>query len=156
MQMITSEDYTEFIGPNAGTYLFNFAKFQTLRDGFTVTWHWPAFFFGFWWFLYRKMYFWAFITFLVGFLPFGNFIAQLGYGLSAYYFYYRDCTGKIGAIKATAPVGGASAMLRDTGGVHGWVKIVGVVCFFLQPAWIMLMSMLFGSAFFFSFHQVML
>ncbi|CCO22863.1 DUF2628 domain-containing protein [Maridesulfovibrio hydrothermalis] len=156
MQFVTSDDYVDFTGPNAGKYLFNFAKFQTLRDGFTVTWHWPAFLFGFWWFLYRKMYFWAFVTFLVGFLPFGNFIAQIGYGLSAYYFYYRDSTSKIGAIKATVPEGRARDVIRETGGVHWWVKIAGAVCFFLQPLWIFVMSLLFGSAFIFSFQQVML
>ena len=155
MEMITSQDYQEYIGPNAGKFHFNFAKFQQLHDGFTVTWHWPAFLFGFWWFLYRKMYFWAAITFLIGFLPFGNFIAQIGYGMSAYFFYYRDSTAKIGAIKSTAPAGGASVIMRDTGGVHSWVKIVGLICFFLQPLWIFFMSLFFGSAFIFSFHQVM-
>ncbi|WP_432738467.1 DUF2628 domain-containing protein [Maridesulfovibrio sp. FT414] len=156
MHMITTDDYVEYIGPNADKYIFNFAKFQTLRDGFTVTWHWPAFLFGFWWFLYRRMYFWAAVTFLVGFLPFGGLIAQLGYGMSAYYLYYRDSTAKIGAIKATTPVGGASIALQHAGGVHGWVKIVGLLCFFLQPIWIFFMTVLFGGAFIVSFQQVML
>ena len=156
MNVISTDDYASFIGPNAGKYLFNFAKFQSLRDGFVATWHWPAFLFGFWWFLYRKMYFWAFVTFLVGFLPFGNLIAQLGYGLSAYFFYYRDTTAKIAGIMSMYPSQNTRMILEDTGGVHGWVKFVGIICFFLQPAWIFVMSLLFGGAFLCSFQQVMM
>ncbi len=102
------------------------------------------------------MYFWAAITFLVGFLPFGNLIAQFGYGLSGYFLYYRDSTAKISAVMSTYPGQNTRMILADTGGVHGWVKLVGILCFFLQPAWIFVVSLLFGGAFMMSFQQVLM
>lgn len=156
MHITTAEDYAAYIGPNTGKYLYNFSKFQALRDGFTVTWHWPAFFFGFWWFLYRKMYFWAVVSLLITFLPFGNFIAQIGYGMSAYYLYYRDCKGKIHAVMSAYPGQNSRDILQEAGGVHGWVKIVGIICFFLQPIWIFFMTIFFGSAMMLSMHQFMM
>jgi hypothetical protein len=156
MFITTTEDYEAYIGPNSYKYLYNFSKFQALRESFTVTWHWPAFFFGFWWFLYRKMYFWAVISLLVTFLPFGNFIAQIGYGLSAYYLYYRDCSTKINMITEGCNPQNVRHVLQDAGGVHGWVKIVGIICFFLQPVWIFFVTIFFGGAMMLSMHQFMM
>lgn len=152
----TTEDYAAYIGPNSEKYIYNFAKFQSLRENFTATWHWPAFFFGFWWFLYRKMYFWAAISILVTFLPFGNFIAQIGYGLSAYYLYYKDCKVKMNAVINSYPGQNIRPILQEAGGVHGWVKIVGVLCFFLQPIWIFFATLFFGSALVLSLHPFMM
>ena len=63
---LTDEDYTTFIGKNADKYLTKFKKFNVSGvDNFSATWHWPAFFVGFWWMLYRKLYLWALLYFVV-------------------------------------------------------------------------------------------
>lgn len=53
---------------NTEYYLRHFDRFNSSGPG--ITWHWPAFFFTFLWFLYRKMWGWALLYFLLP-LPFG-------------------------------------------------------------------------------------
>ena len=68
--MVTEEDFIEYIGPRAENYLVKFKKFQaTATDGFALTWHWPAFIFGFWWLLYRKLYVWALVALGLWLIP---------------------------------------------------------------------------------------
>ena len=57
------EDYRAYLGPRADKYLLKFKRFTTKEEeGFALTWHWPAFFFGFWWMFYRKLYVWALVA----------------------------------------------------------------------------------------------
>lgn len=60
--------YKAVIGPkNQDYYLRHFARFD--RDGRVgATWHWPAFFVTFYWFLYRKMWIHAAVYFFLPYL----------------------------------------------------------------------------------------
>ena len=61
------EESVTFIGKHAEKYLTTFQKFHVNGgDHFSVTWHWPAFFFPFFWMVYRKLYLWAILSFIVG------------------------------------------------------------------------------------------
>lgn len=76
-------------------YKTAFQKFSIEgMDKFRVVWSWWAFFFGFWFFLYRKAYVEALVAFalsiLFGFIPIiGPLILMIGLGLSAIYFLYK-------------------------------------------------------------------
>ncbi|MGB5589293.1 MAG: pilin [Gammaproteobacteria bacterium] len=50
---------------NAHYYLPRFKRFED--QGVGVSWHWPAFFISFYWLLYRKMWGWAVLYFLMPF-----------------------------------------------------------------------------------------
>jgi len=57
LQSQMKEEFIVFTGENAHKYLPKFEKFNIGGvDNFSITWHWPAFFVGFWWMLYRKLY----------------------------------------------------------------------------------------------------
>lgn len=61
----TDDKYKALIGPNRqGYYLRRFAHFNK-RGKIGVSWNWPAFFVGFWWLLYRKMWLNALLYFLL-------------------------------------------------------------------------------------------
>ncbi len=60
---------------NTDYYLSRFKRFDS--GGSSVSWHWPAFFVTFYWFLYRKMWLWALIYFLLP-IPVGIFSGILG------------------------------------------------------------------------------
>ncbi|WP_423907098.1 DUF2628 domain-containing protein [Candidatus Spongiihabitans sp.] len=51
-----------FVKSNTDYYQQQFSKFgNPLKPAFKITWHWPAFFYFFFWALYRKMWLWAVI-----------------------------------------------------------------------------------------------
>lgn len=123
----TRKEYEAFIGPKAGFYLERFGKFNV--DGvetFQATWNWPAFLFTFWWMLYRKMYLWALVVFIVLTVPYVGFAAWIACGISANYLYYRHVRGKIEEVTRANP-SDFQATLAKLGGTHEWVKIVAVI-----------------------------
>ena len=89
-----------FIGKNADKYLRRFQTFS--RDGddrFQLTWHWPAFFTGPIWMLYRKLYLWALLAFLLGIFIgrifiYGQVVLWVVWGMTGYYLYYRHAKKK--------------------------------------------------------------
>ena len=100
---VTEGDFSLFIGKNADSYIQKFRKFNADGvDKFSWTWHWPAFFFGFWWLLYRKLYVWAVIAFLSLMIPYGFLLNSLVYGVVANYIYYRHVKKKISQKKNAA------------------------------------------------------
>ncbi len=122
-----------FTVKNIYTYTKNFAKFE--EDGleyFTLTWHWSAFFFPFFWCVYRKLYrlsFWALISSIL--FP---IISNIVWGLTAYYLYFNYAKGKIEELeKKNANAGVAQLVLdlRNTGGtsVSSFVLSVILVAF---------------------------
>lgn len=120
-------EYEAFIGNNAAHYVAKFRKFNV--DGvenFQATWNWPAFLFTFWWMLYRKMYIWALAVFIALHIPYAGFIAWIACGLGGNYVYYRFVRGRVEEARAAHPPD-LIATLRQLGGTHEWVKIVGVV-----------------------------
>lgn len=70
------EAWRAAIGPNNTDYYLS--RFEAFHDGAGGgRWHWPAFFMTFWWLLYRKLWGWALLYFL---LP---WIVLLPIGLAA-------------------------------------------------------------------------
>jgi hypothetical protein len=65
------EYYKAVLGPkNQDYYLRQFARFDA--DGkVSATWHWPAFFVTFYWMLYRKMWLFALVYFILPYLYLG-------------------------------------------------------------------------------------
>ena len=133
----TMEPFKLFVGPNAHYYITRFRKYQLLGGRFEMSWNWCAFLFGFWWFLYRKMYFWAILGFLSLFLPWSVFLTQAVFGVLANWLYFRHAESTIAMIQAEHPRENIMLYISQLGGVHGWVKVAGLVLFFLQPLFIL-------------------
>jgi hypothetical protein len=126
-----------FIGPNDERYLQQFRKFTSAGvPRFALTWHWPAFLFDpFLWFLYRKMYVYAFIyavgpilsayltqDFTVG------IVWRIIAGASANYIYYWHVKEQLEEIRRQAglDVAARERLLQDRGGVQPYVIWLGV------------------------------
>ncbi len=134
-----------FIGPNADRYLEQFKKFTTGgTPRFTLTWNWPAFLFvSFLWFLYRKMYVYAFIyavgpmisTYLTGDITVG-IVWSIMAGVSANYIYYWHCREHVGEIKKKhwSTQQAQELALKDAGGTQPYVIWVGVAFYLLFVA----------------------
>ena len=120
------EDYAAFIDRNVHTYLPRFGSYAAMPDNFHPGWNWAAFFFTFWWFLYRKMYMWAVICFVTLWLPYLNLLIWIGWGVVANSLYFTHATRKIGEVKAVHG-DGYPVYLRDAGGVNGWVPWVALL-----------------------------
>jgi Tfp pilus assembly protein PilE len=142
--------YKAIIGPKRQSYyLEQFARFDS-KGGAGISWHWPAFFATFYWFLYRKMWRNAIIYF---FLPYivmfavgvlaglsghsgGSFVfvAYILYTLGIFLFppmyanalYYKHCQEKIKESRATSP-----EVQRQLGELTGKGGTSGVILIFL-------------------------
>lgn len=141
--------YKAVLGPkNQDYYLRRFARFDA--DGKTsASWHWPAFFITFYWFLYRKMWLAALGYFVLPYLFAGlmgaaagarnvsaNLLLGAGYflyaagmlflpPLYANSLYYNHCRKRISAVKASAAdVQSQLAELSRKGGTSGIVTII--------------------------------
>ena len=109
LREVTEEEVSSFIGENAENYIQKFRRFNVDGvDKFSWTWHWPAFFFGFWWLLYRKLYVWALIAFLLLMIPYWFFLNSFVYGVIANYIYYKQVKKKITQKKKAA-----ASLVRD-------------------------------------------
>ncbi len=98
---VREADLALFVGKNAEKYLVKFRKFsRNGEDSFSATWHWPAFFFSFWWTLYRKLYGWAFLVLFLGCVPYLGFLVMIAFGMSANYIYYRHAKKKLIEVKS--------------------------------------------------------
>ncbi|MFX0152568.1 MAG: DUF2628 domain-containing protein [Candidatus Hodarchaeota archaeon] len=132
---VKEKDFVNFIGKNADKYLPKFKKFNVDGvDKFACTWHWPAFFFSFFWMLYRKLYMWALFAFFWVLLPYQILPAAITCGMAANYIYYKRAKKKIIKYKtAKAPVDPhkAAISLRKKGGVKVWVPTLAVFTIFL-------------------------
>lgn len=132
---VSEKDFENFIGKNSDQYLSDFRKFNVDgRDKFVLTWNWAAFFFGFWWILYRKLYVWALIAFFLLFIPFWIFVSSIVYGVCANYIYYKHAKKKIIECKknlASADESQVSFALRKIGGAQR-----GVIPIFAAIAWL--------------------
>jgi hypothetical protein len=125
---VTEDEFAAFIRGKAQQYLLKFRKFSVDgNDHFVATWHWPAFFVGFWWLLYRKMYLWAFVYFFLLIIPYANLAVWFTLAISGNYLYYRFVKGKILRVKTLQPSGDIVKTLSELGGVNKWVPVVGII-----------------------------
>lgn len=129
LSKITDEEFAAFIGKNADRYLLKFKKFNIGGiDSFSLTWHWPAFFAGFFWMLYRKMYLWALVVFAIEiFIPYVGFLTVIVLGVCGNYIYYAHAKKKILELRSIHPTEDISAALSRIGGVNKWVWVVAII-----------------------------
>ena len=115
-------------GPILKSILNKFKKFTgTGVDSFALTWHWPAFFAGCWWMLYRKMYVWAMIAFGIWMVPHLALPAMLVWGAVGNYLYYLHAKRKIKEWKQASQGSFVPEALAGLGGVNRWVWVAGLV-----------------------------
>lgn len=119
-------DYAAFIDRNVHKFLPKFHGYAVDPAGFHPGWNWAAFFFTFWWFLYRKMYLWAVLCFCTLWLPYLNIIIWVGWGVAANCLYFKHANAKISELKSYHSAN-YSVYLRDVGGVNGWVPWVALI-----------------------------
>lgn len=125
---VAEDEFAAFIGSKAYKYLLKFRRFSVNGiDHFSATWHWPAFLVGFWWLLYRKMYLWAFVYFILMFIPYLNIAAWITLAVSGNYLYYKYSKAAILKIKMTKPSGDLLETLSELGGKNKWVPVVGII-----------------------------
>jgi hypothetical protein len=133
------EGYRTFIGNNADKYIMHFNQFNLNGiDKFSFTWHWPAFFVPVWWMVYRKLYLWALLSFLLSFVFLfipcvGPILQLLFFALIANYLYYKHVRQKIAAINQS-PMSNITRRLELTraGGVNlGVAIVVSILLFFV-------------------------
>ena len=128
MDSISSDEIRAFVGGNAHYYIQCFSKFtMTGREKFTVTWNWSCFGFTFIWFLYRKMYALAALTFVVFCIPGINILLHIGVGMIGNYLYYRHVKGNIIEIRTRQLQQNYFPVLQELGGVNTWVISLGVI-----------------------------
>lgn len=125
---ISSDEIRAFVGDNAHYYVQCFSRFTiTGKEQFCVTWNWSCFGFTFIWFLYRKMYALAIISFFVFCIPGVNILLHIGVGMIGNYLYYRHVKGNIIKIRATQSPLNYMPVLQELGGVNRWVTTLGVI-----------------------------
>jgi hypothetical protein len=143
---VNEDDFIAFIGNNAGYYAHEFNKFNAGgRDVFSATWNWAAFWGGFGWMLYRKMYMWAIIAFALMLMPYLGLAAWITFGLVANYLYYQHAKRKILEVKTLHPAGEISVVLSQIGGVHRWLPTAAVI--FTLLLFLLLMAFVFWMPF---------
>lgn len=125
---ISSDEIRAFVGGNSHYYIQQFSRFTiTGREKFCVTWNWSCFGFTFIWFLYRKMYALAAISFIVFCIPGVNILLHIGVGMIGNYLYYRHVKGEIIEIRATQSTQNYIPVLQELGGVNKWVITLSVI-----------------------------
>lgn len=125
---ITASDFAEFVGHRADHYVPLFQNFSGPEETrFAFSWNWPAFVFGSFWLSYRKLYGWAFVTFLPIVLPTRSIgpLIHLGLGMTANYLYCRHAEKKIRTTKMTDRSPDWRAQVAKKGGVN--VRIIPVL-----------------------------
>ena len=134
-------DLVAFIGDNAHKYMPKFKKFnQGGTDSFALSWHWPVFFLGPLWMLYRKLNGWALVAFVLDWIPGVNALAKITFALTGNYLYYKHCKNKINELRRSRPSSDLSASLAHAGGVQRWVISFSTVLVILALAGVTLFA----------------
>jgi len=142
---LTAEELTAYIGPRAERYARRFARFtRTGATRFEFSWNNPAAFLGLWWYLYRKMYGWALVDFVLSVL--------LGWTLFVPILWASPARSRATTSTSCRPTGGSGRPARSPppsmrrrehpaprparrrGGVNRWVAWVAVALAFLLLA----------------------
>ena len=135
---LTAEELTAYIGPRAERYARRFARFtRTGATRFEFSWNNPAAFLGLWWYLYRKMYVWALVDFvlsvLLGWTLFVPILWGVARAVTGDYLYFLQADRRIREARPISSAFGAPAAnpahlarLTAEGGVNRWVVWVAV------------------------------
>jgi len=134
----SAEELAAYIGPKAGRYMRQFERFtRTGTTRFEFTWNNPAAFVGLWWYLYRKMYGWALVDFVLGVLLGWTLFVPILWGVvravTADYLYFLQVDRKIREARPISSAEGLPApnalhlaRLAAEGGVNPWVAWVAI------------------------------
>ncbi len=153
------ELWPEFIALREEAYLPAFQRFHRRGGRFVLTWHWPALFVPFLWALYRKMWGWAALIWLVnvllplgvqlgllsrmadGVLPNGmawllvgllSLVIRLIWPMVAKYLYYRHAMKRLEPIAAEWRGDEAIDRAADAGGVSSGAVVLGIVFYIVS------------------------
>ena len=147
---LTAEELTAYIGPRADRYRTRFERFtRTGATRFEFSWNNPAAFLGLWWYLYRKMYWWALVDFtlsvLLGWTLFVPILWGVARAVTGDYLYFLQADRKIREARPISAAFGAPATdaarlarLAAEGGVNAWVTWVAIAGTILFLAFLLL------------------
>lgn len=144
---ITTDEIRSFVGSNSYYYIQKFSNFTIMgREKFCITWNWSCFGFTWLWFLYRKMYALALITFVVFCIPGINFFMHIAVGCIGNYLYYTHVKSKIIEIRSTQSSQNFVPVLQEMGGVNKWVYTLGLIlCILMMVVFAMFFSAIIAS-----------
>ncbi len=125
MDPISDAEYEAFLGPKAERYLPFFRQQDQVDGAFRASWNWAAFGFGFLWFLYRKMYLWAALAFVLGLMLHTALLAMVASGVLGNYLYHRQARACVARLRLAFPGQDLAGRLVLLGGVHRWVPWAG-------------------------------
>jgi len=135
---LAAEELTAYIGPRSERYRPRFERFtRTGVPRFEFSWNNPAAFAGLWWYLYRKMYGWALVDFvlsvLLGWTLFVPILWGVARAVTGDYLYFRQADRRIREARpissaVDAPAANAAHLVRlaAEGGVNAWVAWVAI------------------------------
>ena len=135
---LAAEELTAYIGPKAEHYRRRFERFtRTGTTRFAFSFNWPASLAGMWWYLYRKMYGWALVDFvlsvLLGWTLFVPILWGVARAVTGDYLYFLQADRRIrearpvsSAVDAPAANAAHLARLAAEGGVNAWVTWVAI------------------------------
>lgn len=127
---VKDEDLRAYVQKNAQYYLDRFSRFDLAgHDQFRLSWNWPAFFFGCWWALYRKMYLVAAVSFAaIVLVDKGALLILIVMGCVANFLYYKRAKTVIIETKLQHGTDSdvSRSLIERSGGVHKWVAPVGI------------------------------
>lgn len=127
-----SEDFVAFLGGDDEYYLPKFKKFVDRGNRFLFTWNWAAFFFQGGWLLYRKLYLWFAIAFLLSLIPIFGVLFGIVWAMTGNYLYFMKAAKAIKRIRSTVPADSdLTQLIAKRGGVNVWVAIVGAILWVL-------------------------
>jgi RNA polymerase subunit RPABC4/transcription elongation factor Spt4 len=121
------------IGSKAEYYLPRFEKMETLNS--MTDWNWAAFFFGFWWMLYRKMYVFGAVALVVTELlsmltiPGLGLLVSLAVGVVGNYLYMKDINNRTDKAMDMQPEEREVYIQKNSG--TGWTGVVVAFAVFL-------------------------
>jgi hypothetical protein len=145
MDPISDAEYEAFLGPKAERYLPFFRQQDQVAGAFRASWNWSAFGFGFLWFLYRKMYLWAALAFVLGLMLHTALLAMVASGVLANYLYHRQARACVERLRLAFPGQDLADRLALLGGVHRWVPWAGAALLALLMVWIVVLGFTFSG-----------
>lgn len=121
------------IGSKTEYYLPRFEKMETLNS--ITDWNWAAFFFSFWWMLYRKMYVFGAVTLVVTELlslltiPGLGLLVSLAIGVVGNFLYMKDINNRTDKAMDMQPEEREMYIQKNSG--TGWTGVVIAFAVFL-------------------------
>jgi hypothetical protein len=134
MPDFSEQEYQDYVGNNPFSFVPYFVELDAAGGKFKFSWVWPAFFFQFIWFYYRKMYLWGTVNLLLRPVPVINVLSMLVMPMLAKYLYYRNAQKKLSMLRQTEGTCDPQK-IREMGGVSvrvAWICVgLIILSFFL-------------------------